>query len=129
MNAFNASNSQSLITYSKRANRAALNSSTSPTVLPPPPLTKVGALHEVVARVFGIGAGHAAGDGVELGELVAVETVVVVLPAQGRGAVGHVGPVAGLHLLGLGFVVEDLTAWWKRATVFTWTVTDQSFSR
>ena len=76
-----------------------------------PPLTKVGALHEVVAHVFGVGTHHGAADGVELGELVPVETVVVVLPAQGRSAVRHVAPVARLHLLGLGVVVVDLTAW------------------
>lgn len=44
-------------------------------------LTKVGALHEVVSGVFGVTFLHQTWDGVESGEVVSMETVVMFQPA------------------------------------------------
>ena len=72
------------------------------------PLTKVGAAHEVLAGILWVLAHHRARDRVKAGELVPTETVVMLEPAEGGGAVGQVGPHLGFHCLGPGVIVEHL---------------------
>lgn len=62
-------------------------------------LTKVGARHEVPAGVLGVVTAHLSGYRVEPGEVVSMETVVVLQPAGSRGADRQVGPCLGLHCL------------------------------
>lgn len=49
--------------------------------------------------IFWIGPVHLPGYGVESGEVVSMETVVVLHPAKSRGAGRQVGPCLGLHRL------------------------------
>lgn len=53
-------------------------------------LTKVGAGHEIITGVFRVCAVHMSGYRMESGEVVSMETVVVLHPAEGRGADGQV---------------------------------------
>lgn len=62
-------------------------------------LTKVGTSHEVIPGVFWIGPVHLSSYGVEPGEVVSMETVVVFQPAKSGGAGRQVGPCLGLHRL------------------------------
>lgn len=49
-------------------------------------LTKVGASHEIIAGVLWVGTVHLSGYWMEPGEVVSMETVVVLQPAEGSGA-------------------------------------------
>lgn len=71
-------------------------------------LTVFGTSHEVVAGLFGVLAVHVASLGVEHGEHVAVEAVVVPHEAGGRRAVWHGRKLLLLHSLGFYVEVEDL---------------------
>lgn len=62
-------------------------------------LTKAAARHEVVAGIFGVISAHLSGYWVKLGEVVSMETVVALEPAQSRSADREVGPSLGLHRL------------------------------
>lgn len=53
-------------------------------------LTKVGAGHEIVTGIFWVCAVHMSSYRVEPGEVVSMETVVVLHPAEDRGADGQV---------------------------------------
>lgn len=76
-------------------------------------LTKVGASHEVVAGVLGVVAAHLPGHRVEPGEVGSMEAVVVLHPAQGRGAGGEVLPRLGLHCLCANVKDVDLFSCWR----------------
>lgn len=67
-------------------------------------LTKVGASHEVIAGVLWVATAHLSGYRVEPGEVVSMETVVVLQPAKNRGADRQVGPCLGLHCLGANII-------------------------
>lgn len=71
-------------------------------------LTEFVTSHEVVTGLFGVFAVHLASLGVELGEHVAVEAVVVLHVAEGRRAVWHGSELLLFHSLGFYVVVEDL---------------------
>lgn len=71
-------------------------------------LTVFGTSHEVVAGLFGVLAVHLASLGVELGEHVAVEAVVVPHEAESRCAVWHGRELLLFHSLGFYVEVKDL---------------------
>lgn len=70
-------------------------------------LTVFAASRKVVTGLFGVFAVHLASLGVELGEHVAVEAVVVLIEAEGRRAVWHGCELLLFHSLGFYVVVED----------------------
>lgn len=73
-------------------------------------LTKVGAVHEIVPGVLRVGAVHVTGYRVEPGEVVSMETVVVLQPAESSGADGQVGPCLGLHRLCADVIDVDVVS-------------------
>lgn len=76
----------------------------------PVPLTEVGAGHEIVAGVFGVCAVHMSSYRMESGEVVSMETVVVLQPAEDRGADGQLRPRLGLHCLCADVVNVDIVS-------------------
>lgn len=73
-------------------------------------VTKVGAGHEVVTGIFWVCAVHMSGDRMESGEVVSIETVVVLQPAEDRGADWQVCPRLGLHCPCGNVVYMDLVS-------------------
>lgn len=80
-------------------------------------LTTVGAGHEIVTGVFRVCAVHMSGYRMESGEVVSMETVVVLQPAEGRGADGQVWPCLGLHYLCANVVNMDIVSCWRELFV------------
>lgn len=70
-------------------------------------LTEIGASHEVVSCLFGVFAVHFPSFGVELGEHVTVETVIVFHKAESRRAVWHVLELLLIDSLRSDIVVVD----------------------
>lgn len=73
-------------------------------------LTKVRTGHEIVTGVFWVCAVHMSGYRMEPGEVVSMETVVVLQPAEDRGADGQVCPRLGLNYLCANVVNMDIVS-------------------
>lgn len=69
-----------------------------------------------MARVLWVDSVHLSRNRVEPGEVVSMETVVVLQPAENRGADRQVGPCLGLHRLGVNIINTNLmSCGWKLA--------------
>lgn len=76
-------------------------------------LTEVGAGHEIFTGIFWVRAVHMSSYRIESGEVVSMETVVVLQPTEDRGADGQVWPRLGLHYLCGDVVNMDIVSCWR----------------
>lgn len=71
----------------------------------------MGTTHEVFTGLLWIFSMNLPGVGVELGEIMAMETVIVSCIAEGSRAVGHAFKFFLMDLLGVDIKVVDFMTW------------------